>query len=191
MTPPPLGLPDSREADQPRERTSAHDEEDYKAFTSASSELLFVLLPFIVIAITLAHRSEFRTIFFIPEWSIVSAVIVGQSIVKMASSSAGNVAVNKENAVLVISILLVCLLVPVLVTLAIILTSENVSMTMASSQATLFVISGFVFWVASATESVTKSREASRHSKSEAAKTGGSQQHATKPIRQENSDRKS
>src|ERR1700756_3515315 len=106
--------------DETQKKTDAQkiSEEDRKSFTSASTELMFVLLPFIVIGIALAHMGEFRTLLFIPEWSIVSAVIVGQSIVKVASSSIGRVNVDKEWIVLAISILLVCLLVPILIILA-------------------------------------------------------------------------
>ena len=74
-------------SDKEKTRTEeqAEKEDNNRAFISALSEMLFVLLPFIVIGITLAYRREFRTILFLPEWSIVSAVIVGQSIVKLAS----------------------------------------------------------------------------------------------------------
>ncbi len=50
-----------------------------------ASESLFVLLPFIVIAMTLSHRGQLRLLFTLPEWSIVSAVIVGQTIVRLVS----------------------------------------------------------------------------------------------------------
>ena len=63
--------------------------------TSALSELLFVFLPFIVIAITLAHQGELGSILSIPEWSIVTAVITGQAIVKFASFGIGRTAVHR------------------------------------------------------------------------------------------------
>jgi hypothetical protein len=118
------------------------------AAISATSEILFVVLPFIVIGITLAHRGEFRTILYIPEWSIVSAVIVGQSIVKIASTL-GRDKVKKEPIVLVISALLVCLLVPILIILAIALTSQTISFSLAITQAIFFVLSALIFWLTS------------------------------------------
>jgi hypothetical protein len=121
-----------------------------RAWTNASSELLFVFLPFIVIGMTLAHQGKFCTILFIPEWSIVSAVIAGQAIVKLVSASVGKKSLHKENFVLVISLLLVGILVPVLTILAIVLTSPNVSVKLAVAQAVLFILSGIVFWGASA-----------------------------------------
>jgi hypothetical protein len=97
------------------------------ALSSASAELLFVVLPFIVIGIALAHEGLFRTIVFIPEWSIVSAVIVGQAIVRFASVGIGRANIKRENSVLVLAALLVCLLAPILTVLAIVLTSPNIS----------------------------------------------------------------
>jgi hypothetical protein len=124
-----------------------------RAATAAHSEILFVVLPFIVIAITLGHRGELNTIFFLPEWSIVSAVIVGQTIVKLASCVIGK-SVPRERVVFVLSGLLVCLLVPILVILAIVLTANKVSVTLAVTQAVLFVISVVFFRNASITETM-------------------------------------
>jgi hypothetical protein len=128
-----------------------------KAGLGATSELLFVVLPFIVIAITLGHLGAFRTFLYIPEWSIVSAVIAGQSIVKFASLTMGR-RVDKEFVVLWLSVLLVCLLVPVLITLAIVLTSVEVSISLAVAQAILFILSAGAFWTASFFETMAKLR---------------------------------
>jgi len=121
------------------------------AVCGASSEVLFVILPFIVIAITLGHRSELKTIFSLPEWSIVSAVIVGQTIVKLVSMALVE-NVHKERIVVVLSFLLVCLLAPNLVVLSIVLTVENVSAVLAVAQGILFLISAAFFWLMSVVE---------------------------------------
>lgn len=118
-----------------------------RAALSATTELLFVILPFIVIAITLAHRDQFRTIVALPEWSIVSAVITGQAIVKFASMGFGR-KVHREGVTLMLSALLVCLLVPVLIILAIALTSDKMSTSLEVSQGILFLLSSCVFWAA-------------------------------------------
>jgi hypothetical protein len=89
-------------------------------------------------------------VLFIPEWSIVSAVIVGQTIVKLTSAGIGRTNVKKEAVILIISVLLVCLLVPVLIILAIALTSPGISMTLAIIQAVLFLLSAGLFWTVSA-----------------------------------------
>lgn len=127
------------------------------AYAMATSEILFVWLPFIVIGIAFAHRAESKTLLFIPEWSIVSAVIVGQAIVKFASVGLGrsNVdkslnSIDKSLMLLIISVLLVYLLAPILIILAITLTSPTVSFRLMIAQHVFFIISCVVFWFASA-----------------------------------------
>jgi uncharacterized membrane protein len=137
-----------------QKRAREEKDKDNRATLTATSEILFVLLPFIVIGITLAHRGEFRAILFIPEWSIVSAVIVGQSIVKIASTTLGKDEVRKEPVVFTISVLLVCLLVPILVILAIELTSQTISLRLAITQAIFFALSAVVFWFVSGLDSI-------------------------------------
>ena len=139
-----------------KEKTRTEKEDNNRAFISALSEMLFVLLPFIVIGITLAYRREFRTILFLPEWSIVSAVIVWQSIVKLASAGIGRSNVRKEILVLFISALLVCLLVPILCILAITLTSASIPRSVAVTQAIVFSLSVIVFVFACWIDNLTR-----------------------------------
>jgi hypothetical protein len=84
-------------------------------------------------------------------------VIVGQTIVKLASASIGGRKVKKEAIVLVMSVLLVCFLVPILVTLAIVLTSTAISTALAGTQAIFFVLSILIFWIGSVVESLGNS----------------------------------
>lgn len=152
----PTNDPASTEAEQTRLKKEVEKERDGRASTSATSELLFVLLPFIVIGVTLAHRDEFRSIFYIPEWSIVSAVIVGQAIVKLASASVGSQNVRKETIILIMAVLLVCFLGPILIILAISLTSASISNHLAITQGVFFLLSAVVFWFASMIENYQK-----------------------------------
>ena len=116
-----------------------------RAVFAASSEMLFVLLPFFTIAIVLAHRGQLRHLFFLPEWSIGSAVMVGQSIVRVVAAVLGK-DVYKEAFVLLLSALLVILLVPDLVVLSLGLMTDDLSTGLAVAQACLFVASGLVTW---------------------------------------------
>jgi hypothetical protein len=138
---------------QQPEKPEVKEKKEHYALSAATSELLFVLLPFIVIAITLGHRGELGTIFFMPELSIVSSVISGQAIVKFAQTTMGR-KVKKPRAVLVISALLVCLLVPVLVILSIVLSSQSISIPLAVTQTFIFILSAFVFWLATVFEAM-------------------------------------
>lgn len=119
---------------------------DFHAKLDATAELLFVVLPFIVIAITLAHRGELRTIFYLPEWSIVSAVIMGQTIRTLVSLVLGE-KVYKAPILLALTILIVFGLVPILVILSIVLIADKVSTALAAVQGTMFCISAFLFWL--------------------------------------------
>jgi hypothetical protein len=146
-TPPKQAEKSESSAKAKKAEAEVESQDKQNAMLGAFSQLLFVILPFIVIAITLGHRGQLGSIFFLPEWSIVSAVIVGQTIVKVVSISLGkNVKAEREPIVLMVSILLVCLLVPTLVVLSIVLTSDKVSISMAASQAVLFLLSAMVFW---------------------------------------------
>lgn len=118
---------------------------------SALTELFFVILPFIVIAIALLHKGALHTIFYLPEWSIVSAVMAGQSVKKLVSSVLGET-VHEENVLFLLTIQLVCVLIPILVILSIVLTSDTVSLKQAWAQGILFVISAAIFFSLSLVE---------------------------------------
>jgi hypothetical protein len=143
-------------------RSKKDAEENVRIFLPPASELLFVLLPFIVIGIALAHRGEILTLVFIPEWSIVAAVIVGQAIVKVASAAMGTNVV-KPKFILMMAILLVCLLVPILSILAILLTSPTVSPGLAITQAIFFILSVVAFFLSSALENFAVERWSGTH----------------------------
>jgi len=133
------------------------DESVLHARLNASSELLFVLLPFLVIAIVLSHKGSLATIFFLPEWSLVSAVILGQSLMRLVSAIVGRRAIEKEKVLLLLTAILVFGLIPVLIILAIVLTTDRVSPRLAYTQAVMFVLSTGLFWWCLCQESQIKS----------------------------------
>jgi hypothetical protein len=133
------------------DKAEANKRANTHAALNASAELLFVILPFIAIAMSLLHRGELRTIFYLPEWSIVSAVIVGQAIVKLVSSVLGE-PVYKEPVLLTLSVMLVCLLVPILILLTMVLTEDKVSNNQAIAQAVIFSFSAALYWIFAATD---------------------------------------
>jgi hypothetical protein len=105
---------------------------------------LFVLLPFVVIAVVLGHRSEIHTVFYIPEWSLASAVVIGQSVVKFTSMTVGQGA-YAQRVGLIIACMVVLGLVPCLVLLTFVLTSDLVSTGLATAQVVFFVIGAALF----------------------------------------------
>lgn len=123
-------------------------------FLSAASELLFILLPFVVIGMTLGARGQFRTILTLPVWSIAAALITGQTIVSLMSMTAGKIFAKRETIVLLVSILLVCVLMPVLIILATILATASVSSFLAISQGVFFAVSAVVYYLTTVAKAI-------------------------------------
>jgi FtsH-binding integral membrane protein len=132
-----------------------------------ASESLFIILPFIVIAIALASRGRLQLLFTLPEFSIVSAVIVGQTIVRCISvllgrqlpNRPGSNAPAKEGFVLLVTCLLVLLLVPTLILLTLVLTNDALSLTLQIAQIALFLLSLFAFAFGSTMESMVHTKD--------------------------------
>jgi hypothetical protein len=134
------------------EKQAAQKKKESERLTFALiTELLFVILPFIVIGITLANRGELRTLFFIPEWSIVAAVIIGQAIVRFASVAIGRPVAGKEAIVFMMTLMLVAILVPTLLILVFVLTSP-ITLNLAIAQGGLFAFSLIGFILATGVE---------------------------------------
>jgi hypothetical protein len=131
--------------DSPMVRRESYPSRMRRAKISTISELLFVVLPFIVIAIALAHKGELSTFFYIPEWSIVSAVIMGQSLIRIVGAVLGRRGLEKELILAVLALILVLGLIPVLIILGFVLTSETISGGLAAWQALMFLVSVGVF----------------------------------------------
>ncbi len=125
--------------------------DDFNIKCAAIAELLFVLLPFLVIAIVLGHRGEIRTVFYIPEWSLAAAVVIGQSVVRFTSTTVGAEKAYADMVGLIIACMIVLVLVPCLVVLTFVLTSDKVSFGLAAAQVAFFVIGAalftFVTWI--------------------------------------------
>jgi hypothetical protein len=111
--------------------------------------LLFVLLPFIVIAVVLGHRSQIYSVFYIPEWSLASALIIGQSVVKFTSMTVGQ-GEYAQRVGLIIACMIVLGLVPCLVVLTFVLTSGLVSTGLATAQVVFFVVGAALFTIVTA-----------------------------------------
>ncbi len=132
--------------DQLAKTASSKDDFDSRNVIAATSELCFIFLPFLIIAIAFAHLGRFWSIFYLPEWSIVSAVITGQSLIKVASVSM-KTRPEREKIILFMSMIIVLILVPVIIILAIALTSDPVTKGIAITQIVYFFIAALLFWL--------------------------------------------
>jgi hypothetical protein len=109
------------------------------AGAAAVTEMLFVLLPFLVSAIVLIVRGNLTSFFFRSEWSLVAAVLMGQAIAKFINLTAGR-QVHRHRLVLIVTIMIVVGLVPPLVLHALTSAGE-VTAGIAITQVTFFLLS--------------------------------------------------
>jgi len=109
------------------------------------SEYLFVLMPFIVIAIVKAYNSSIATLLQAPDWSFAASILWGQAIVKLVSGSSSGPVIWQRSS-LVVSLIIVLGLIPSLITLALILISEAPPSFLIYQQIILFLLSSVIFF---------------------------------------------
>jgi hypothetical protein len=113
------------------------------------SELLFILLPLIILVIVRSYEYDFSKILYNTEWSIISIILFGQSVVKFSSGIAN----SKENfrwqlVALVISLIIVFGLIPASIILVLSLTSSTITLSVGIIQVIIFIISvGSYFFI--------------------------------------------
>lgn len=112
-----------------------------------SSELLFTVLPLIILLIVRSYEDNFSAFFFNSEWSIISIILFGQSVVKFSSGIANSKEKFRWQLVaLVISIIIVFGLIPSSIILVLNLTSKGISLSMCILQLVIFLISCITFF---------------------------------------------
>jgi len=111
-----------------------------KVLIKLTTELIFVLLPIVVLTIALTINSKFKEIGSSSEWSFAACVLFGQSIVKLGFGCvAAHKSVNGVLMTLIIAVLIVFGAIPSAVILAAMLNTENQGQT-------LFIIQGIWFF---------------------------------------------
>jgi uncharacterized membrane protein len=109
-------------------------------------DLLFIVLPLVVISIV--DVSVGRSLFAIiesPELSFGSAVLFGQTIIKVVSGFAHTKPTGAEQPVFIIALIIVFGLVPSLVVLALLLSVSPIPQGLQLAQAGIFVLGVIVF----------------------------------------------
>lgn len=110
-------------------------------------DLLFIVLPLVVISIV--DVSVGRSLFALiesPELSFGSAVLFGQTIIKVVSGFAHSKPSGAEQPVFVVAMIIVFGLVPSLVVLALLLSINPVPHGLQVAQAAIFVLGVFAFF---------------------------------------------
>ena len=118
-------------------------------FPSILAELLFVLLPLLVIAlITLEGGTSTREILGAREWSIGTSVLFGQGLVKFAAGIAiEKTPARKDVIVLVVSGVVVLGLAPALVVLSLVVMTAQPGTLLIITQLLLFLLAVIAFCV--------------------------------------------
>jgi hypothetical protein len=112
-----------------------------------SSELIFTLLPIIILLIVRSYENDFSKFFYNTEWSIISIILFGQSIVKFSSGIANSKETFRWQLVaLVISLIIVFGLIPASIILVLNLTSLNITLSMGVLQILVFIISVLTYY---------------------------------------------
>lgn len=118
-----------------------------RALAVQSSELLFTLLPFIVIFLVFLYQDKSWVAYLMaPEWAFASAVLFGQTIVKLVQGTLRRkTGVKAENVALFVSALIVLGLAPSMCLLAIVLLSPTVPLWVGITQVVFAFVAAFAF----------------------------------------------
>ncbi len=109
--------------------------------SATSAELLFILLPLIVVCLVHIYKGRVWTeIIGSPEWAFAASLMFGQSLVKFVSGVSHRGILNWEEVAFTASMIIVLGLVPSLVVLVLILTSDKSTTFLKVLQIGLFAI---------------------------------------------------
>jgi len=95
-------------------------------FRVALSELLIVLLPLLVLALVIGfNNGNPLDVLDDAEWSFAAAILMGQTVVKYVSRTAGNPEVRNDVSSLIVAALIVLAVVPTLIVLSFVLNTKH------------------------------------------------------------------
>ncbi|MBC5864637.1 hypothetical protein [Flavobacterium turcicum] len=113
-----------------------------------TSEILFTILPLLILLIVRSYENKLELIFFNTEWSIMAIILFGQSIVKFSSGiSNSNLKFRWQLVSLIISIIIIFGLIPSIVILIINLLAKENLYSMYFLQIIMFVLSICTFFL--------------------------------------------
>jgi hypothetical protein len=112
------------------------------------SEMLFTILPLIVITIVRSYQNQYELIFYNTEWAMMSIILFGQSIVKFSSGVANsNLKFRWQLVSLIMSLIIIFGLVPSIIILIINLLNSEPNCGLHIAQMFLFVVSIITFFI--------------------------------------------
>ncbi len=120
-------------------------------FSILGAELMFILLPFLVSGIVFTYLGDVTKIFYLSEWSLAASILFGQSLIKfiigIMKMDRRAKRVRSDIITFIISFVIIVGIVPSLLILSFVLTSENVSTALATSQIVLFIFGFLSFFI--------------------------------------------
>ncbi|WP_312081804.1 hypothetical protein [Empedobacter sp.] len=112
------------------------------------SEMLFTILPLIVISIVRSYQCKFELIFYNTEWAMISIILFGQSIVKFSSGTANSSLKFRWQLVsMIISLIIIFGLIPSIIVLIINLLNNEMILGIYIAQMILFIFSMITFFI--------------------------------------------
>lgn len=112
------------------------------------SEMLFTVLPLIVISIVRSYQCQFELIFYNTEWAMISIILFGQSIVKFSSGIANSTLKFRWQLVsMIISLIIIFGLIPSIIILIINLLNEEKIIGIHIVQIIMFILSMITFFI--------------------------------------------
>lgn len=112
------------------------------------SEMLFTILPLIVITIVRSYQDQYEQIFYNTEWAMMSIILFGQSIVKFSSGvSNSNLKFRWQLVSLIMSLLIIFGLIPSITILIINLINPEPNFGLQIAQMILFLLSIITFFI--------------------------------------------
>jgi hypothetical protein len=118
------------------------------AFSVVLSEILFNVLPLIILTIVFAYQHKAYSLFYASEWSLTSAILFGQSITKIVSAFVSTrTPAHTQRVVATITVLIVLGLAPALAVFILLLIASNPPMGLLITQMVMFLVSLIVFVV--------------------------------------------
>jgi len=123
-----------------------------KAMVSIFPELLFCLLPLLVLALSLIYvQKGLVPLLASPEWSFASAILLGQAVVRFVMGAVSNRRARQRVAALIVAVIIVLELVPALAIMSFTIIThersgaESVPGWLVGLQLVLFVMSLLTF----------------------------------------------
>ncbi len=122
--------------------------ETVNAVAGIAAELMFALLPLLVITIVMIFKEQGGRAFASPEWSFGSAILCGQALVKFVAGLSKVGKPSWQRVSFAVAALFVFGVVPALIVLALmIVAGEHAPMWLVRVQVVIFVISMIEFFV--------------------------------------------